>query len=363
MSQVAMPTSISRGLSILDSVRRRARWALGIPVPASIVAVLAVRRFDPLFLENPILIVVLALFLAGQVAFATQIVRLLARLRREHSVLEVVGAAGTRPDIPSLREKVAALQASDTRDLVENWLDLALQGEVETGLDLLRNSSDRRSLQDQKRVGVHALVNRSVLKVGFLGTLVGLLFTFPPMKRAILGLSDSGGEMTFIRDIAKAIDEDAFAIQATLVATGLSLLIEAISVQVMESLFRGMELADTHLADWDMAVLRPTVRRALSPSAALDQERTRSDDRLAQAQKQLDAHIDALLSALRRTGEAVGRTGDVVSRVGDSVESVAKAQTELAKRVDRIVSWEGDYRRFIAAKRDSIGPSAPSSVH
>ena len=59
--------------------------------------------------------------------------------------------------------------------------------------------------------------------------------------------------------------EDAYAIQATLVATGFSLLLETLVVQILERLYGRVEIVESLLSDWNLTVLRRVVRRRRNP--------------------------------------------------------------------------------------------------
>jgi hypothetical protein len=329
----------------LAGLAKAASYAFAVPAILSVVSILVVRRFDPGFLKNPILIGVLGLFLVGQILLVWQLVDLRRRASKGLVVLERLAQAGEQPDLEGIERSLLSLQPDPMRDLVLGWIRLERRFHGEGALELMQNSIDRRSLRDHAELGVHALLNRVVLKIGFLGTLVGLLFTFPPMKRAVLGLSGSDGEMTFIRDIAKAIDEDAYAIQATLVATGLSLLLEAVVVQILERFYGRFELVESLLSDWNLMVLRPSVRKsATSEASGTPEDNLRLQARLAQGQQILDSHLNQLLETLRKTGE--------------SVEAVARSQAGLEHRVTEIVSWEKDYRAFLASKEKASAPAS-----
>ncbi|MBK9579889.1 MAG: hypothetical protein IPK50_16955 [Fibrobacterota bacterium] len=336
--------SLQSGIKILERLRIRAMLAIALPFLLPLAAFLAIRYFDPRFLHNPVLVALFALFTIGQIVLLVQLVSLIREAARTRDVLKALKSTGERIDPRKLSSNLEALPPSDCRDLVLAWLDMGLSHEVEVGLELLRNSIGRRGLVEHRRLGLHALVNRTVMKLGFLGTLVGLLLTFPPMKRAILGLSDSGGEMRFITDIAQAIDEDAYAIQATLVATALSLALEALSVQVMESFFRDFEQVDTHLADWNIGVLRPAIQGARAQHDAnvtgIDQEAVAQ--RIVQAQKALDLQLAALVESIHGSHRLI--------------EGLTKSQQALAVRIDEIAAWELDYRRFLATKREAALP-------
>lgn len=331
----------------LSVLRKRVLAALALPLVLTVVSVAMVRRFDHGFLSNPVLVSVLGLFIVGQGVLQWQLALLLKRAASARSVLKLLKKAGTSPDLAQLENALMGLQHDPMRDLVLGWIDLERNFKGDGSLELMQNSIERRSLRDLTELGVHAMINRVVLKIGFLGTLIGLLFTFPPMKRAVLGLSGSDGEMTFIRDIAKAIDEDAYAIQATLIATGLSLLLETLVVQILERFYCRFELVESLLSDWNLMVLRPSARRRseVDPTGSAE-DNLRLQARLAQGQQILDAHLRQLLDTLKKTGE--------------SVESVARSQAVLESRVSEIAQWEKDYRAFIATKERASAPGLRS---
>lgn len=328
----------------LSTLRVLVVWTLVLPVLVAVSSVLLVWAFDRGFLHNPIVVAVLGLFLVGQAFLLAQLRRLLGRVRSGIMVLAVLKEAGERPDLPRLERSLQALPTDPLRDLVLGWIALGRDFGGDGSSEFLRNAIDRRAVGDEADLGVHGLINRVVLKVGFLGTLIGLLLTFPPMKRAVLGLSGSGGEMTFIRDIAKAIDEDAYAIQATLVATGFSLLLETLVVQILERFYGRFELVESHLSDWNLTVLRrASANRAEPTHGALSEENLRLKEKLAQGQRILDEHLTRMLESLETTGR--------------SVEAVARTQEALHERVTELAEWEAEYRQFLSAKAAATLPA------
>lgn len=337
---------LQAGLNAMGRMCLKARLFLVLPPALSIASFLAIRYFDPRFLSNPVLLGLFGLFLVGQIVFGVQLWGLCGEARRTQDLLSLLLRAGERFDPRTLLDSMVGCKPSEARSLVLGWLSAGAGLSLESSLELGRNSAGRRSLGEHRRLGFHALVNRIVMKLGFLGTLVGLLLTFPPMKRAILGLSDSGGEMRFIHDIARAIDEDAYAIQATLVATGLSLLLEALSVSILEGFFREFELVDSYLADWHLSVLRPLVERPAEP-AALELSQSRQMETLAKAQSALDHQLRDLV-------ETIGSTHRLV-------EALGRSQRILAGRMEELLAWEADYRRFLEHKKiAAFPPETPS---
>lgn len=343
---VAQPQGpLAQGIAELDGIRNRSWIAIPVALALSVVSVLALHRVDPGFLRNPVLMGILGIFLLGEILFLVQIGRILVRTSRTRATLRILLQAGPSPDLPSLERSLKNAAPDAFRDLVLGWLEMGRVPGARGGeLDLARNSSERRVLNDDGVLATHATLNRVVMKVGFLGTLVGLLLTFPPMKRAILGLSGSEGEMTFIRDIAKAIDEDAYAIQATLVATAISLLMETFVAQVLERLTSRFALVETCVADWRLLVLnavaKPSPRLFDITSAAGSTGGGASTE--ARLELHLEARLAQLESALQRTDSCLARLIQAQERIGSSVADLAE--------------WERDYRAFLAAKDRAAAP-------
>lgn len=165
----------------------------------------------------------------GQLAACRQFLASRRSVRETLAALTLLERADDHANTEAFRRVLGALPPGHVRDLVLHWLELGATAPETRALHLFENARERREIQEGKLVGFHVSLNRNIMKLGFLGTLVGLLLTFPPMRAAVMGLADSGGEMRFIADdMAKAIDEDAYAIQATLVSMGFSLFLEAI---------------------------------------------------------------------------------------------------------------------------------------
>ncbi len=323
----------------LAKVRRIALGGYFAPVPLLLLGYAGVFMVDPIWYRNPILVIILALFTLGQVMLFQHLSTIRGGAQSTLEALALLKAAGPEPDLESLRDQLAKARPGHTRDLALHWVEIGLQGNTEGSEPLLDNATERRFIRDHKLAGLHVSINRTILKVGFLGTLIGLLFTFPPMKRAILGLSSSNGEMTFIRDIAQAIDEDGNAILATLVSTAFSMLLETVVVQALERMLMGFDLADRHLADWNITCLQNAVRlrkarmQALQGASPVGWPTTRDE---------MDARFKLLL--------------ETVSRCGETVETLAKAQDSIARRVEHLVAFETRYRDFVAAKASTLTP-------
>lgn len=343
---VARPQGpLAQAIQETDGIRSRSWLAIPVALALSALSVLALRRVDPGFLHNPVLMGILGLFLLGEILFLVQIGQILRRTSRTRAVLRALLQAGSNPDLPSLERSLQGLAQDPFRELVLGWLEMARQpGRSGCEDDLARNSSERRVLKDDGVLATHATLNRVVMKVGFLGTLVGLLLTFPPMKRAILGLSGSEGEMTFIRDIAKAIDEDAYAIQATLVATAISLLMETFVAQVLERLTSRFALVETLVADWRLLVLHAAARR--SPRLFDITSNSAATAVPGSPEARLEIHLETRLAQME---SALARTDSCLARLIQAQETIGNSVADLAE-------WERDYRSFLASKDRAAAP-------
>jgi hypothetical protein len=194
-------------------------------------------------------------------------------------------------------------------------------------------------------ISIHVSLNRTTLKLGFLGTLIGIIMTFPPMKRAVMSLSGSEGELKFITDIALAIDGDEYAILNTLIATGLSVLIEFVTIQILERVLLGFDLVNSHINDWNLTRLQPWIRVQHGPEAkmqALDDRRSKLEQALMHAQRALEGHLAHLTQAL--------------STSAAQMDQITKTQAQVGKRVAELAEYERQYRTFLTAKQQAASP-------
>jgi hypothetical protein len=217
------------------------------------------------------------------------------------------------------------------------------------------------------------------------------------MKRAVLGLSGSDGELMFIRDIALAIDGDQYAILSTLIATGISILVESVTLQILERLLAGFDLVQSHVNDWDATVLQPVIRKQAEEQARaseLEKTQGRMELALIHAQQTLEAHLIELTEAMRiagaqldqvvRTQAAVGERLDDLAHYDKLARAMTQSQQELerhltgmadalhtastqlaevthvqsmvGKRVTELSEYERQYRGFVASKQAAALP-------
>lgn len=333
----------------LDRLAGRARFGVRLPVPTMAFAIFALVAINVYLFHNAFLTlflgVIFAVFIAGQVAALRQFRELRPELDSADKTLRALAEAGEFPDASALRARLREIPSGEVRNLVLGWVELGLQGRQD-GFDvLLEEALERRSIQDGRVLSLHATLNRTTLKLGFLGTLIGIILTFPPMKRAVLGLSDSQGELKFIRDIALAIDGDQYAILSTLIATGLSILFEFITIQLLERLFLGLDLVQSRVNEWQVKTLRPALSAHLDEGRRAEEaesNRARLEKALVESQLVLENHLVELAAASRAANHQLGE--------------VARVQLLMEERMARLVEYERQYREFLAAKSGAVAP-------
>lgn len=327
----------------LAKIGRTARACLFVPIPLMALITVGFFFFKANWYLDPFLALIYLLFVAGQIIAMNQIRGVGVGARKTAAAIQVLREAGDTPDLEALR---AALLKSappgHLRDLLLRWIELGLRGETHGSESLLDNAWDRRSLTDGRALSVHTSLNRTTLKLGFLGTLIGLIMTFPPMKRAVMSLAESDGEMRFIRDLTAAIDGDEYAILNTLVATAISILIELVTIQILERSLIGFDLVNSHINDWNLTRLQPLIR-SRSGEAKARQNPSRTEAQMLETQAALDRNMAAL-------AEAVGRTATQIEQVG-------QLQGQIGRRIAELTEFERQYRSFLAAKQGAVAPN------
>ncbi|HKP97129.1 MAG TPA: hypothetical protein VJ385_15375 [Fibrobacteria bacterium] len=336
----------------LVRIRKLARNSAFVPIPVIALAAAAFFKYEPHWYSNPFLAVIFAIFATGQIMAVFQMRRVLAGVRSTGKSILVLAEAGDEPDLPVLRGKLLEnAPPGHMRDLLLRWIELGMRGETTGSESLLNNAWDRRAHHDNSSVSIHVSMNRTTLKLGFLGTLYGLILTFPPMQRAVMGLSDSDGELRFIKDISMAIDGDEFAIAVTLGATALSILIELVTIQILERALGGFDMVNSHINDWNLTRLQPWVKKryglesrqrlAVESQAVLEAKMTR-------AHQEMDANLGRALEAIARTTK--------------QLDQLAMVQAAVGRRIAELVEYEKQYRGFIESKTAAVAPLPPHDL-
>ena len=398
----SLPSPLKHARHALDRAAKTLRIGQWIPGLIILAAAAGMVASNVLLFQNAFLALFLAIifvvFVAGQVVALSQGRRLRRIIVSADRTLQVLAEAGTEPDLEELRRRLEGdVPAGPLRDLVLRWTELGLQNSKEGYDTLLDDALDRRAIEDGRMLGIHAMLNRTTLKLGFLGTLIGIILTFPPMKRAVLGLSDSDGELKFIRDIALAIDGDQYAILSTLIATGLSILAEFLTIQIMERVLHGLDVVQSEVNDWNAICLQPVIvrrREQGNRAAELERSQGRMEIALMRAQQTLERHLTELTQAMHDAGNQLGQVVEIQSAVGKRLDELAayetlaeamarsqqaldrhltsltdamrvsasqlgqvsEAQALLGRRVTELTEYERQYRTFLSSKLKASAP-------
>jgi len=240
-------------------------------------------------------------------------------LRGSRKALDVLNALQdlTGKGVEGVQMKLQTLAPGHFRDLMLRAIKPLHAGDATLAQTLFDNAASRRSVHENRRMGQHISINRIILKLGFLGTLIGLLLTFPPMKDAMLSLNGSEGELKFVTHIAAALDGDRFAIFATLIATGLSLLIELVTIQLMERSFGRFENINSLAEEWLVSEAGSLVSK--NPAGW-------SGD-FSQMQNQIYKNLNELADMVRKTTRRI----DDVRELQESLENRYARLNDLAR--------------------------------
>jgi|GEM_PF-1287117 len=320
--------------------------ALFLPLPLIAGAVKGFFIYEPAWHKDPFLWGILILFACGQIGAFFQMLNLNKGTRNAWKVFSAVRSGGDQPDLESLQNKILSKTPScHIRDSIIRWIQLGIQGET-SGLErMMEHAATRRDQTANKIMSFHTVINRTTLKMGFLGTLIGLLMTFEPMKQAMFSLQNSAGEFKFITDIVKAIDGNAYAILTTLFATGLSVFIELLTFQIFERVISQFEMVNNNLDDWCLIHLQPWIKKSHREGKNLENTMKLQlyfSQQIAEVQKVMDEQLRTLAAFVKETGR--------------QVMSLAPFQQELGVKIGQLAEYEKQYRQVLNAKMQSIVP-------
>jgi hypothetical protein len=216
------------------------------------------------------IIIQIFIFVLAQFIAFFQFGKLRVGAKKVSNVINVLLNGGEKPELKTLVKNLKAdTNKGHFHDVVTRWLELGIRGIDTPFTMMMENAQYRRHRSVDKTLSFHININRTLLKLGFLGTLIGLTLTFDPMKDAILSL-DGGGQGGFITKIAGAIDGNKFAIWTTLVATGLSIFLELITIQIFRRILSGFELVNNYMDEWNLTELQPWIREQQMDPEDLD---------------------------------------------------------------------------------------------
>ncbi len=287
--------------------------------------------------RDPFTVLIVGLFAFGQFLALKQFFAWFSNAGKVNKLVSAIAQArdlDKLSDLVALGEKIrATVPHSDTRSLVLNWLDYRGDSTEKRNDVLENNSYVRMDLTKEKISYFHVLMNRVTLKLGFVGTLIGLMMTFPAMKRAIQALPESGGEMTFVTDICRAIDGDQFAILTTLVATVLSLLAEFMTIQMINRFSVNEEMIMSYLTDWYHTRVEPLYSHGANDSVG------RIESSFSRAEELLAQNMQVLTSLAKKNAEQLASLSDF--------------HATIEKRVSELESYETHYRSLLSTKNEA----------
>lgn len=331
-----------QNLLSLDKVIKLARV---LPLPLIGLSVLGFFYFQPLWYKDIFLWSILILFVAGQSGALFQLSFLGSEALRTTDTLKILKEKGAEPDLELLqKELVEKSPPCNIRENILNCIQLGLQGETDGLERIMDQFAFRRDQISSKILGFHNLVTRITLKLGFLGTLIGLLMTFEPMKQAMLSLKGSRGDFQFVNDIVKAIDGNAYAILTTMFATALSIFIELLTIQIMEKVFSRFEAVNNDLEDWCIVYLKPWIKDNYGKTKNSIKE-------LVENQK---VFTEKIISLNKLISDQINFLTMRIEETGFQMEKLLPLEKNLANKINRLTSYESEYREFINSKIESL---------
>jgi hypothetical protein len=407
-----------------DQAGRILKWAGLPPLPLILLGAALLQFFSPghaatateaalaPWYRDVFLLAIFAVYVFGQAVALSQARTLGRGLRKVKTVLQAMGGANASPGASAafLHDLQARIQAARApghlSDLVLQWLRLGLAGDAAPINSLMERGAWRRAKSVEKKIALHATLNRTMLKLGFLGTLIGLIVTFPPMKLAILTLDPKNAEKgaSFVQHIAGAIDGDQYAILTTLIATGFSLFIELLTIQILRTLCARFETVNASVDEWCLVELQPAIRRMAesgdmqgqlarqrafqeqvlqaekqfqenwlraqqesearflqgqaAASARLGEAWRQEEAGLARVQQESFHRLSAVLQANGKTAEEVqldlargmDSLGRMVRTVSEKLHETVPLQQAYGKRLDELLAYERQYRSFLEAQ-------------
>jgi hypothetical protein len=380
-------------------------WAMLLPLPLILLGAVGLQIGAPghaatahapqlkAWYGDPFLLSMFAIFAFGQISAVIQFQVLQRGLKKVKKVLGVL-LQSNGVSLGDLQGRLQSLNLSGhLYDLINRSLLFGAKGDTKPLAAMMDHAGARRMKSVDKKVGVHASINRIMLKLGFLGTLIGLIMTFPPMREAILTLDPKNAEKgsSFVEHIAGAIDGDQYAILTTLIATGLSILIELLTIQILKRITATFEQVNGYVDEWSITDLQPWIREQTAgkddlaknmmqqnafQQKMLEMERE-FQTRLMELKESSQKHITALYQGsqenwtrLHKESEAmflkslkdtenriqeaqagvnrnVDMLGGFVQHIAQKMNDIPPIQLAFAKRMDELLAYERQYRSFL----------------
>ena len=341
---------------------------------------------------------IIFLFIFAQIMAFKQFISFFLDFTKISKLLDTISKGVELDTLDSLKVLAQSIRdnvpQSDIRSLVLNWLDYRGDSTVKRNDILENNNFVRMDLKKDKSTYFHVLMNRITLKMGFLGTLLGLMMTFPKMKNAILSLKGGNGDMSFVTDIAAAIDGDQYAILTTLIATILSLFAEFLTLQLINRFSLNYEYVLSYLADWYHTRVEPLYEHGTTDVLErMEKQFSSAEEMLAQNMqvittltkknaeqlaklaefnnvidkrvKELEAYEVHYRELMNHKTEAeehiVGNVAvltEVADKTGEQLKKLVSAQEIIGARVENLHHYEEQYRSLISTKDTASVPQS-----
>jgi hypothetical protein len=276
-----------------------------------------VHYWEPAWYQDPLLLFILTLLVVGQLGGIFQGFRLWRGQKRVAEVLHVLKDKWPL-GYDVLKAELEKLPEAAFRDSVLLWAEKARAKRGIHWEEILDRQAERRVTSVERLLGFHHSINRASLKIGFIGTLIGLLLTFEPMKDALITLQSDSGELGFISDIARAIDGDKYAILVTLFATAFSVIIETVQIQWLERILATFENANNAIEEWHVAIFRPEL-----PHMELNED---------------------------KWDQIIGLLGNTVERLEGQMQRMEHLQNRSAQKVDALWQQEQEFTAFMRSR-------------
>jgi hypothetical protein len=301
-------------------------------------------------LGDYLILVILGLFAISQLLTQMQWLVHWKCFKKAKHTLDILETSGESLDIDQAEEALlTSPNKSSIKELLLTWFHLARIGDTSNMEGVLKNSTERADVRNQKELSVHIYINRVTMKLGFIGTLYGLVLTFAPMKRAILALNEVEGEASFIKDIASAIDGDEYAIFSTLIATALTLVVELFNIQMLERVSTRHDVARSYLLDWNMTALQPLVS-TVGASQEMESKLLDREEELRERREKLLIDKGLLLDKEslqnQKITQQLKELGVAVERSEAQLDDLAEVQDSIGRRVGELKHLEKQYKSF-----------------
>jgi hypothetical protein len=189
------------------------------------------------------------------------------------------------------------------------------------------------------------------------------------MKNAILSLQEFDGEMGFVHDIVKAIEGDRLAIFSTLIATGLSLLIELFTIQVLTRLYSGFVINDSYLADWHTISLKPAIKSHLQSATTvtgLKEMQQQLEQKTLHFKNTVEKSMDSAMATADQTEKQLTLLNEMQEKLGQNLTELYEYEKEkhltrlqelearIGKSLKEIREYDKRRGKFLSATRRFI---------